>query len=158
MVDVIAKAARENRPPSDAITAGVEVCRKFEHEVASAFVGAGSAGNRLFVGVLPAGHEFTDFFADVPELDDGSALVLNVGVENSNGDQDTDVNDNIVAASTVGQAGGLLTPNVGTFLGIRAADFDRRVYVHVGTAAGTAQAGTIRGWLKYVASQKDRAY
>lgn len=101
--------------------------------------------------VLPAGHKLVDAILDVTDLDTGGspALTLSVGtLAGTPGDTvlaNRTASENVIAASTVGQAGGVARAAVAGFTDIAPQDTDRSIGVLCKAAPQTgATSGTIR--------------
>lgn len=98
---------------------------------------------------FPAGYQLVDVIVDTPDLDTGGspALALDVGVlsgeyrSNSAATMDA----SIIAASTVGQAGGIARASVAGFSKIAVSDTDRAIGIKAQTGPATgATTGTVR--------------
>lgn len=111
------------------------------------------ANTNLFaLGVLPAGHELVDCYLESDDLDSNGSptLTMDVGLLNSNYNAPVDGSPalqggkNILTASTVGQAGGRVSP-VLAFTKAIGVDYvnDRIIAVKPNTNPATAQAGSI---------------
>lgn len=100
---------------------------------------------------LPAGCVPVDCVVDCDDLDTGVAPAVVVEVGFTGGDTDA-----LIAASTVGQAGGVERANVATAFRVVPTATDRTVQLKVATAPATsAVAGTVGLTLTYRAAQVD---
>jgi hypothetical protein len=61
------------------------------------------AGDTLVIGPIPGGAMLTGFFIDLPQLDTGTSLTVDVGTDLTTGNQGTGTNG-IIALSTVGRS------------------------------------------------------
>jgi hypothetical protein len=93
---------------------------------------------------LPAGCIPIDFTLIVDDLDSGAALVFDGGGINAAGEH---VDQIMISASTVGQAGGVARSTL--FPMVAPVETETLFGMHITTAPGGAQAGTIRGILIY---------
>ena len=97
---------------------------------------------------LPAGCIPIDFTLIVDDLDSGAALVFDGGGINAAGEH---VDQIMIAASTVGQAGGVARSTL--FPVVVPAETETLFGLHVTTAGANGTAGTIRGILTYRATE-----
>lgn len=101
---------------------------------------------------LPVGHMPVDCLINVPDLDSNGApaIVLDAGFWKNDASQTVVDADAVVDGSTAGQAGGLITPNVGTFLTMTPPDEEYifGLLTQVAPATG-ATSGTISGWFSF---------
>lgn len=98
---------------------------------------------------LPAGCIPLDFTLIVDDLDSGTpAIVLNGGGISAAEDS---VDRVMISASTVAQGGGVARSTL--FPMVAPVETETLFGIHITTAAGTAQAGTIRGILTYRAEE-----
>ena len=88
-----------------------------------------TAGDKIALGVLPAGHVLVDCIFEGGDLDDGTAVVVTVGIEG-----DTDL---LIKSSTVCQAGGIARMDNPDAPKPAATDADRTIYLYCGTAPTT---------------------
>lgn len=120
---------------------GYDVCVLDKtHEVAT---GELEAGDIINMGTVPSGAIFLFGHLSTDDLDSNGtpALTLKVGT--------SDDDDGLLAANTVGQAGGTAAFD-GQFMVDRTTTTEKTtVFLKVGTAAATAQAGTARLVLFY---------
>jgi len=148
MTTYASTASGSDRPGINACQAGDVRVVPFEFTVNTAL----ALNDVVKLAKLPARHVPVDCFIDCPDLDTGGApaVVLDAGFwEDDDTPTVVDVNA-MVAASTVGQAGGLLTPNVGTYLALAPVLTDRVFGLLVNTAPATGATGvTLRGWFSY---------
>lgn len=76
--------------------AGLAITREFKFTVGTAL----ALNDLIKLARIPPGVFLDELFIDVPDLDTGTAIVLQVG--------DNDTANNLVATTTIGQAGGRL--------------------------------------------------
>ena len=93
---------------------------------------------------LPAGCIPLDFTLVVDDLDSGAAIVVDGGGITAAEDA---VDQIMISASTVGQAGGVARSTL--FPMVAPVETETLFGMHITTAPGGAQAGTIRGILTY---------
>lgn len=142
--------ARTSRPaPTSPIAGGNIVVPIGPYEVdASAEIT--TASDKLRLGVLPAGHVITDIVFACDELDAGTAVVLDIGIEDTTQDpSDTTDVDALIDGSTVAQAGGVVRMSAIAGLEIAAVNYDRYITATVITPPTTDQDGGIAGWFSY---------
>ena len=94
--------------------------------------------------LLPAGCIPLDFTLVLDKLDSGAGIVIDGGGIASAEDS---VDQVMISASTVGQAGGIARATL--FPVVAPAEIETLFGVHITTAPSGAQAGTIRGILTY---------
>lgn len=128
----------QGQPPISGGQAGMVVCNKGEYEVPATLAG----DDIVKLAVLPAGHELVDVILESGDLDEATALVVSVGVVNSDGD-DLVASTNCITSSTVGQAGGVARADTVAGLALPASSSDRILGVKVNTVAGTPAVGTL---------------
>lgn len=127
--------------------AGEVVAVRFEHTLTAA---QNVTGNILELGVLPAHARSVDAVLDCDDLDDATALVLDVGIMSGQvgealNDDDTarTCGDELFDGVTTGQAGGVARPTLAKAFRIVPTDKDRSIGVKIATAAGTPVEGKI---------------
>jgi hypothetical protein len=107
-----------------------------------ALAAALAAGDIVQMMPLPAGFVPVDFILDSDDLDAGvtPTIALDVGLVDTNGN----VGQEVFAASTVAQAGGVVRPTAKTAFRVAPSDSDRMVAIKVATGPATgATSGTI---------------
>jgi hypothetical protein len=97
---------------------------------------------------LPAGCIPLDFTVAMDDLDSGAGLVWDGGGIKSD---ESEVDQVMISASTVGQSAGLARSTL--FPMVAPLDVETLFGIHITTAPGGAQAGTIRGILTYRATE-----
>ncbi|MDP2346720.1 MAG: hypothetical protein Q8N34_03230 [Gammaproteobacteria bacterium] len=117
-----------NRPATTSSQAGAVISKRHSHLVDSSAEFTG-AGDKIALGVLPAGHEIVDCILEGGDLDSGTAVVITVGSE--------DDPDLLITSSTVCQAGGIARMNNPDGPKFAAVDVDTIIYMHAGTPPGT---------------------
>jgi len=95
----------------------------------------------IVFGKVPAGATYVGGYVAADDLDTGTALVITIG--------DDDDADGLLASNTVGQAGGIATFDGAYIINQTTVTAEKSISVTVGTAAGTAAAGTMRVVLYY---------
>lgn len=111
-------------------------------------------GDILSLCVIPAGHRVVGLALDVPDLDEGAALVWDLGLLDAG---DAALDTVFISAATVGQAAGvILFPNAtyGTTLySTAAAATDKVLAIEIKTTANTIHADnrTLYAIIDYVA-------
>ncbi len=112
--------------------------------------GALGLNNVIEMIVVPAGHKIVDVILDVSDLDTGGTptITLSVGTMAGTPYDSTfasrSVTENIIAASTIGQTGGVARASVTGFTRIATQDIDRSVGVLIKAAPQTgATTGTV---------------
>ena len=119
---------------------GVSVTREFEFTITAAWI----INDVVKLAPIPALVILTEWFADVPDLDTGVALLLDWG--------DATTAAKYAAASTIGQAlGKLYSGTAGVAAAVPAKYEEANAFqVKVNTAAtGAAATGTLKGWIRY---------
>jgi len=106
------------------------------------------AGDIVEMGVIPAGCRLIDAILDADDLDTGGepAITLDVGIMSGSfgvSDNTRTCGSEIFAASTVGQAGGLVRPTAKGAARIAVSGSERAVGIKVAAAAATAAEGTV---------------
>lgn len=100
---------------------------------------------------LPASHRIVNLTIANDDLDTGTALVLDIGIEDTVGDT---TNATLFANdSAAGQAAGIADVTSLAALELAAADNARYITIDIGTAATTGIAGGIRAILTSVPEQ-----
>ncbi|MFN8760254.1 MAG: hypothetical protein ACK5XA_15775 [Tagaea sp.] len=126
--------------------------------VQSVFTLSGALGlnNVIEMMVLPAGHKLVDAILESTDLDTGGspAITLSVGTMAGTPYDPTfasrGVTANVIAASTIGQAGGVARAAVAGFSTIAGQDTDRSIGVLVAAGPATGAAtGTISLTIMY---------
>jgi hypothetical protein len=131
-----------------------EVCAvRYVHTL---LTGQNVTGRIIEMGPLPAGCVVVDMILDADDLDtDGSpAVTIDVGLmSGSFGDPDPDgartLGTEFFAASTVGQAGGLVRPTAKGAVRTTKSDVDRGIGIKIATQADVAQEGDIGDTVLY---------
>lgn len=142
--------SQRNTPYGDC--AGDEVCELFEYALPAAAL---NIGDIIELGVLPAFHAPSDAILVCDDLDSNgtAALVFDVGL--MSGDVGDAVSartcgNELFAASTTGQAGGVARATLASAFTIASTDNHRSIGVKITTAAATQVAGAkLRLMLKY---------
>ena len=139
------KADNYAQPMPAVPAAGISVKRVFKFTVAAAFV----INDIVKLCPIKAGSGIIldDYYIDVPDLDTNGAPAIKLDL----GDNDTAAK--FIAASTVGQAAGLLVPTstgaVAAALPVKyTADNDFALKINTAPATG-ATSVSIKGWLSY---------
>jgi len=137
MTDLVASSASGSRPSKTVTGVGQVTLNNGTINLTAVLVTA----DTIALCKLPAGHVPVDFMLNSDDLDSGATLVMEVGVI---GGADSGV---LVAANTLGQAGGMA--RLDNRLGLRLApsDVDRMIGVTVTTGAAGVVAGTLSGAL-----------
>lgn len=110
------------------------------------------AGDIIEIGCLPQGCKLVDAVIVADDLDTGAALTFDVGImtgEFGEADPTRTCGNEILAASTIGQAGGVARPTKADAFRIPTNSRDRGVGVKIGTVPAGFQAGTITVILQY---------
>ena len=129
-------------------TGAVEVVKSFpegtQAEIYSAAVTTAFAATDVITGPkIPAGAYLLDVFLQSTDIDSGSTCLLDVGISGTA--------QKFIAASTVGQAGGLVHATGSTTLGYSPSS-DTAVLVTCNATANTAVAGTVTVGITYTQS------
>jgi hypothetical protein len=144
MAAYTAPAAAQNRPASTVTGAGqVDI----NHGVFSLSANL-AASDTIRLCRLPAGHVPVDFILDSDDVDSGGSptIAFNVGIEDTIG-ATTNLTA-FLAATNVGQAGGLARITTAASRRIAPVDYDRYVTLTVSTGPATGVAtGKITGTL-----------
>lgn len=142
-------SAKANRPAPTSPIAGGLVNVPFKRSIdASAEITA--ANDKLRVAVLPADHVPVDCFVSLGDLDGGTALVWDLGIEDTTqSPSDTTDLDCLIDGATVGQSAGVQRPNVGTFVDLAPVPYDRYFTILIDTPPGTDQDAVIKGSVTY---------
>lgn len=122
----------------------VPLVRVFKYTIGAAFV----INDLINLCKLQAltGLVLKSYYIDVPDLDAGAtpAITLDLGFTSAAAD--------LIAAATVGQAAGKLTPAVNGVAGAvpvtKTADTNLQLLIHAAPQTG-ATSGTIKGWVEY---------
>lgn len=135
-----------NRPAPTSSSAGTVVSKRHSHAVdASAEFTA--AGDKIALGVLPAGHEFVDCILEGGDLDASTGVVVTVGT--------ADDPDLLITSSTICQAGGIARMNNPDGPKFAAVDVDTIIYLHAGTPPTTDADAICALTLQYRAKQSN---
>ena len=143
------KTASGTKPAPISPRAGGVVSVPFERQIdASAEITA--AADKLRLCFLPAGHVVVDAIIGMGDLDGGSGLVWDLGIEDAtqNPTDTTDANA-LVSGSTVGQAAGVQRMDEGAGLLIPAVNYDRFVTITITTPPATDADGKVYGRILY---------
>jgi len=131
MTDYVSDAAG-NRPSATVTGFGQLTVNRGTFTVATALANA----DTVALCKLPAGHIPVDFILDMDDVDDATGIVIDVGVLGTDSDA-------FIAASTVGQAGGLARMDERAGLRLAPTDADRLVGITVTTGPGTGSTGGV---------------
>lgn len=151
MADLKAAAAESRRPSVTVTGVGQATVNHGVYALAAAL----AVNDTVALCKLPAGHVPVDFVLDTDELDTGAdAIVLDIGIY----EEDLTVVDidALIAASTIGQAGGVARMAAVAGRRLAPSNADRLVVATVSTGPGTGAAtGTIQGTLISRAANPD---
>lgn len=105
-------------------------------------------GQIIEMGPLPAGCDLVDAILDSDDLDSNGAptITLDCGIMSGAAgvvDAGRTVGTELLAASTVAQAGGLVRPTAKGAARVARSDTDRGIGIKIAAAPATAQAGTV---------------
>ena len=133
MASYIAAAATGQRPANTYSGGQVAALNYGEYTVATAL----AATDTIRLCKLPAEHIVVDFIGTTGDLDTNGTptIVFDVGIEDTVGATDDD--DAIVAATAVGQAGGVFRLDEAAAAAIAPVNYDRFVTITVDTGAAT---------------------
>ena len=135
MASYIAAAATGQRPANTYSGAQVAALNYGEFTVATAL----AVSDTIRLCKLPAEHIVVDFVGNSGDLDTGTAIVLDVGIEDTVGA--TSDPDAILLGSTVGQAGGVFRMGAIAASLIAPVNYDRFISVLVATGPTTGTTG-----------------
>lgn len=106
-----------------------------------------AAGDIIELACLPAGHELVDAILDSDDLDTGTpGIVWDVGVMSGDWQSEDPARtcgNELFAATTISQAGGVARPTKKEAMRITASGKDRSIGLKLGVVAGTPAAGVI---------------
>jgi hypothetical protein len=142
---------QRNTPYGDC--AGDEVCELFTFSLTATAL---AVGDIIELGILPATHSVSDAILVCDDLDSNGAPTIAFDVGLMSGDVGDNVSartcgNELFAASTIGQAGGVARTTLASAFEIAGTDGDRSVGVKITTAAATQGAAgqQLRLMLKY---------
>lgn len=134
------------RQPAPTSTSSSEVLAVRHSHAVDASAEFTTAGDKIALGVLPAGHVPVDCIFEGGDLDGGTGAVITVGIEG-----DTDL---LIKSSNVCQAGGLARMDNPDAPKLAATDTDRIIYLYAGTPPATDADATCALTLMYKAKPR----
>lgn len=146
LITTVSKHALGQKPMP--VAQGVEIVRvRMTHALAA----NPTANDVVWLGDLPPDHVPVDCILDAPDLDTNGAptITISVGVLNAG---KTDLDTTWISASTVGQAGGIARPTLGTLVRTASSSSKQSIGLKFPAVAATFAAGTIGLTLLYAAA------
>lgn len=134
------------RQPAPTSTSSSQVLAVRHSHAVSTAAEFTTAGDKIALGVLPAGHVLVDCIFEGGDLDAGVGAVITVGIEG-----DTDA---LIKSNTVCQAGGIARMDNVDAPKLAATDADRTIYLYAGTPPATDANDTCALTLMYKAKPK----
>jgi len=96
---------------------------------------------------LPAQHRIVSLVVENDDLDSGSGLVVDVGIEDTVQDPDDSTDANLVATGVTYQAAAVVRYETQAMLEFGVRNYDRFITIDITTAAGTGVPGGIAATL-----------